>query len=94
MRQAKAIKIIYDDGMIYDLNNAIIIANDDDGLTYEVMNILPDKQLLLVAVAFHSMLKDLMEDEADSWSLEQEVLCFIRELMNPIDNQTKGEILQ
>jgi hypothetical protein len=84
MRQAHAIQVIYSDGLIEKIDSGIIIAETQDGMFYEAMNILPDKQLLLVAISLHSMLKELnLED--DEWDFPKEVLNFIRQLMNPIE---------
>lgn len=92
MRQAHAVKIIYNDGLIEDVKSAVIIAETTEGMTYEAMNILPDKQLLVIAMAFHSMLNELGIDE-EEFTLPSEVLNFIKMLMNPIEeNQTKTKV--
>lgn len=91
MRQAHAVKIVYSDGIIENIDSAVIIADTEEGMFYEAMNILPDKQLLVVAIALHSMLKDLdIEDEA--FTFPNEVLQFIRQLMNPIEEKTKTKV--
>lgn len=92
MRQAHAVKIVYSDGIIENIDSAIIIAETQEGMFYEAMNILPDKQLLVVAIALHSMLKDLGIDDED-FTFPNEVLQFIRQLMNPIEQkQTKQKV--
>lgn len=95
MRQAHAVKIVYSDGLIEDIQSAIIIAETEEGMFYEAMNILPDKQLLIVSIALHSMLKELNIDD-EEWTFPKEVLNFIRQLMNPIEeiqqNKTKVEL--
>lgn len=101
MRQATALKIIYDNGIIEDIRQAIVIAEETDGMFYEAMNILPDKQMLVVAMAFHGMLRELREADTEGHLevLEHELLEFIRSLMNPSyirkqQQQTKGDVLQ
>lgn len=92
MRQAHAVKIVYNDGIIEDVRSAVIIAETQEGMTYEAMNILPDKQLLVIAMAFHSMLVEMDIDD-EEFILPNEVLKFIKALMNPIDvNQTKTKV--
>lgn len=92
MRQAHAVKIVYSDGIIENIDSAIIIAETPEGMFYEAMNILPDKQLLIVAIALHSMLKDLQIDD-EEFTFPNEVLQFIRQLMNPIEQkQTKTKV--
>ena len=76
MRQAHAVKIVYSDGLIEDVKSAIIIVSEKDGISYEAMNILPDKQLLVVAMSFYSMLKEYELDE-DEFELPNEILKFI-----------------
>ena len=93
MRQAHGIQIIYSDGLIEKIDSGIIIAETPEGMFYEAMNILPDKQLLVVAIALHSMLKDLEIDD-EEFTFPNEVLQFIRQLMNPIEEvqQTKQKV--
>jgi hypothetical protein len=100
MKQAVALKVIYNTGLIEDIKSAIVIAEETDGMFYEAMNILPDKQMLVIAMAFHSMLREMRDADTDGVLevLEHELLEFIRSLMNPsyirTQQQTKGDVLQ
>ena len=100
MRQAISLNIVYDDGRIENIKQAIVIAEETDGMFYEAMNILPDKQMLVIAMAFHSMLREMREVDTEGHLevLEHELLEFIRSLMNPTykrtQTQTKGDVLQ
>lgn len=100
MRQAISLNIVYDDGRIENIKQAVVIAEETDGMFYEAMNILPDKQMLVISMAFHSMLRELREVDAEGHLevLEHELLEFIRSLMNPTykrtQTQTKGDVLQ
>lgn len=96
MRDIRAVKIIYDDGLIEDVPNCIILIEDGGGFLLEGRNIDPMKQVAYLAMALDELISELFN--VDNGSSAHELSNTLRALASYMykesKQQTKGEVIQ
>jgi hypothetical protein len=92
----RSIKAVYENGVIEDITQGIIIVKDSDGLRYDAVNILPVEQLALSAIVVSELIGEYFLTEEPDPTMEM-FLTMLRALISSLLNtkqQTKGEVIQ
>lgn len=87
----RSIQLVMNTGVIEQINSGMVIVKQDDGMVFEAVNLLPEDQLLITAVALNELLKEYLEDSEALKELNFHLLVFIRAILNP---DGKGDALQ
>lgn len=100
-QRVRAIKLIYDNGVIEDVKEGIVITKEVDNMSFTAVNIEPLDQMILTAITFHSLFAEYLrseEEEVASADVIDSVLVdFIKVLLQlkyKNENKTKGDVLQ
>lgn len=94
-----AIKLVYDNGIIEDVAEGIVIIKNNESLEFEAVNVLPIDQLLLSAITLHSLFEEYISEGGTELKIEgglEDLLVeFIRVLLD-LQHKTndKGDVLQ
>jgi hypothetical protein len=82
---------MYDNGIIENVKEGIVLVKQEDGMEFEAVNMLPNDQLLLVAIALHQLYLESFGKSVEDDPLDMILSSFIYELLQT-DN--KGDVLQ
>jgi hypothetical protein len=96
---------VYENGIIQDIKEGIVIVKTNEAMAFEAVNVLPLDQLLLSAIAFHSLFNEYVSEGTggDDGSpmdiddgLDGLLYEFIKVLLAMKDKTTnnKGDVLQ
>ena len=92
----RSINAVYENGVIENIKEGIVIAKESDGLRFEAVNVLPADQLLLVSIIMCELTNEYFSESEtdDTVELFKGMLkVLISGLLNT-NNQTKGAELQ
>lgn len=95
-KQLHGVSLLFTDGTVNQLKNALVISMDDDGVEFECLNINPVDQLILTAIMLNGLVEEyFVEGDKDFDKFSMLLTSFIKELMkHRKEKQTKGAILQ
>lgn len=100
-KRVHAIKLIYDDGLIEDVKEGIVIIKEEDNMSFTAVNIEPLDQMILSAITFHNLfteyLRDGEEEVEKANAIDSVLVDFIKVLLQVKykgENKTKGDVLQ
>lgn len=92
-----AIKAVYDNAVIEDIKEGLIIAKEKEGLRFEAVNVLPADQLLLCAIVTYELTNEFFSESEQDETMELflgMLKILISGLLNNKEDQTKGGVLQ
>lgn len=91
-----SIKAVYENGVIEDVKEGLIIVKEKDSLRFDAVNLLPVDQILLNAIVLNELVSEYFLDEDPDQTFEMftsMLKALISSLLNT-NNQTKGEVIQ
>ena len=92
-----AIKLVYDNGIIEDVKEGLIITRNGDAMSFDAVNLMPPDQLLLTAITLHQLHREYLSDESgmtdESVNLLDILIPFIKALLK-FEKENKGDVLQ
>ena len=96
MSEIRSVKLIYDDGLIEDVPNCIILIEDGDGFLIEGRNISPMRQVAYMAMALDEMIGGLFstDDGSSAQELSKTLRALASYMYRESKQQTKGEVIQ
>lgn len=98
-KRVRSIKLIYEDGLIEDIKEGIVVIKEDDNMSFTAVNIDPMEQMLLSAITFHSLFTEYLREDGENVAsadvIDNVLVDFIKVLLQvKYKNETKGDVLQ
>lgn len=100
-QRVHAIKLIFDNGVIEDVKEGIVITKEADNMSFTAVNVEPLDQMILTAITFHSLFSEYLQSEEEEFTsaeaIDSVLVDFIKVLLQlkyKNENKTKGDVLQ
>lgn len=100
-QRVHAIKLIFDNGVIEDVKEGIVITKDADNMSFTAVNVEPLDQMILTAITFHNLFTEYLFGEGEQPASAETVNSVLVDLIKVLlkvkyknENKTKGDVLQ
>ncbi len=94
-QRVHAIKLVFSDGIIEDIKEGMVITRDGETMSFDAVNVLPQDQILLVAITLHQLYQEYFEGLNDQMDAElmAVLIPFIKGMLDA-HKRDKGDVLQ